>query len=793
MAGNIDGDLYSPFRHPVMVEEEVLSSQSSDGGSGLHSPVFESQFPLIRYQVDINDAASVLAHFDYTATRIQPIQPSALETPSLTESHDNFFPDYSTPFRSNHLGIEYVPQSSEQWSYDRQTHDPSHRRPSTRITMYGDQGLTPVSPSEPSTALALDRPPSRREVSAIVIACRQCRTRKIRCDSARPGCTNCHRRKTACEYDDAPKRRGPDKRPGTRRRSLKRQPADRSTPPPPKRKKAVHDSPTKDAILPQVKAAMLDENRSMPTTKVGDDGLHEYEGVHERAMLLLSSKFGSESAYSLSTSAPGGNSLVYSAPSRFGQPFDLSSIPALTASSRRFNSSSRTETNTDPASSSRTPTVSRTHLHHHRSHGVDNNIGSESVDNASASTSSVSSLVEGASIFLEDGIAESAARGTGSFNITAANLRRELSSKETGTRVGNGKISNWTPDSLVSYHKHDKLLVQQLVDVLQSDLDYTEQGHRDSLGIDLKVYYRRCLRSLRHLATHYEVLPSSLCVQDLRRTDQNPIRGGGFADIWRGTMQSNQSVCLKVLRLILEPDQEVREKIRKQFIHEALVWRQLKHPNILPLLGVNAQLFYPSFCLVSPWMENQDIIPYLKKNPAHSRHDVISEVAAGLLYLHSRDPPVIHGDIRGANVLVTADLHCCLADFGLSVINTESQMWSNATATNIRGAIRWMAPELQIPDSSGQLAENCSSTDVYALGCTIIEILTLQPPFHGKKNDGAIIFSLLAEERPARPQENTWCTDSLWKLVNQCWAQDPSARPDSEEIHDTLLRIRKDT
>ncbi|KIK65877.1 hypothetical protein GYMLUDRAFT_158458, partial [Collybiopsis luxurians FD-317 M1] len=164
-------------------------------------------------------------------------------------------------------------------------------------------------------------------------------------------------------------------------------------------------------------------------------------------------------------------------------------------------------------------------------------------------------------------------------------------------------------------------------------------------------YHMRCLRSLRLLATEYEILPSSLIVKDLQRIGQNPISGGGFADIWCGTAGSNQSVCLKVLRLFLEPDKDIREKIRKQFCNEALVWRQLKHPNILPLLGVNLELFYPSFCLVSPWMENQDIIAYLKRNPMHNRYDVLSEIASGLLYLHSRDPPVIHGDIRGVCVL----------------------------------------------------------------------------------------------------------------------------------------------
>ncbi|KAJ7613428.1 hypothetical protein FB45DRAFT_938338 [Roridomyces roridus] len=53
------------------------------------------------------------------------------------------------------------------------------------------------------------------------IACQPCRMRKIRCDSTRPECSNCQRREEQCEYDPAPKRRGPDKRLGTRQRSSK--------------------------------------------------------------------------------------------------------------------------------------------------------------------------------------------------------------------------------------------------------------------------------------------------------------------------------------------------------------------------------------------------------------------------------------------------------------------------------------------------------------------------------------------------------------------------------------------
>ncbi|PVF96721.1 hypothetical protein CPB86DRAFT_816095 [Serendipita vermifera] len=72
---------------------------------------------------------------------------------------------------------------------------------------------------------ALDNPTSmQKESYSSVIACKQCRSRKVKCDSQRPQCKNCVRRSDPCEYDTAQKRRGPDKRPGTRQRSFKKRP-----------------------------------------------------------------------------------------------------------------------------------------------------------------------------------------------------------------------------------------------------------------------------------------------------------------------------------------------------------------------------------------------------------------------------------------------------------------------------------------------------------------------------------------------------------------------------------------
>ncbi|KIK68198.1 hypothetical protein GYMLUDRAFT_154178, partial [Collybiopsis luxurians FD-317 M1] len=119
-------------------------------------------------------------------------------------------------------------------------------------------------------------------------------------------------------------------------------------------------------------------------------------------------------------------------------------------------------------------------------------------------------------------------------------------------------------------------------------------------------------------------LPLSLIIRGIKRVGQNPVAGGGFAVI---------------LRLTIEQDEKARDEIRQQFCHEALVWRQLQHPNILPLLGVNIDIFHPSFCLISPWMDNGDIITFLKRNPQHGLPSVVR--APRLFFIQNSDCSVV--------------------------------------------------------------------------------------------------------------------------------------------------------
>lgn len=83
-------------------------------------------------------------------------------------------------------------------------------------------------------------------------------------------------------------------------------------------------------------------------------------------------------------------------------------------------------------------------------------------------------------------------------------------------------------------------------------------------------------------------------------------------DVWIGSL-NQQRVCIKVLRFFQQGSD--REELLKALSKEVLLWRQLNHPNILPFLGVNTELFAPSFCIVSPWMSNGDIMAYARNSP----------------------------------------------------------------------------------------------------------------------------------------------------------------------------------
>ncbi|TFK48855.1 kinase-like protein [Heliocybe sulcata] len=212
-------------------------------------------------------------------------------------------------------------------------------------------------------------------------------------------------------------------------------------------------------------------------------------------------------------------------------------------------------------------------------------------------------------------------------------------------------------------------------------------------------------------------IPETLALSDVTvYNSQKPVDGGGFSDIFRGHWDSG-SVCIKKLRVFMRTRNEQESRMMKMFCNEALIWSHLHHPNVLQFLGFDMTSFHPYICMVSPWMENGNVLSYIRENPVSEvdTQRLVCEVSRGLEYIHGRN--LVHGDIKGANVVVDASGRACLADFGLAGFAQATQ---GAYTTETReGSKRWMAPELlnwRIP------LRRTQESDVYALGCVCLEV-----------------------------------------------------------------------
>ncbi|KAF8145715.1 kinase-like domain-containing protein [Mycena galopus ATCC 62051] len=356
---------------------------------------------------------------------------------------------------------------------------------------------------------------------------------------------------------------------------------------------------------------------------------------------------------------------------------------------------------------------------------------------------------------------------------------------------------------------------QCFIDVVQDILDRSFLMQREQS--------KKARHIIRKLSEVCDKLPSSLFVTGVGRNEEHPRFGGGFGNIYRASY-NNETVALKVMHHFL-PTSELRdirlkiESLRKgrqgfaiwdptlyseapdtkpqdeEFVHrkaacgfctsslicrEALVWRGLHHPHILTFIGIDRETF-PSLALVSPWMEHGTVLHYLDR---HGRANVdkldrwkyhntvvqLFQIAQGIEYLHSRN--IVHGDLKGANILINDDWTACLADFGLSAF---TDVTSTRSSTQRAGSAYWMAPELIDPDRFNCKFVRTPATDVYAFAC----LYTGRPPF-SKLLDIVAMLRILNRERAQRPTGPPTMSDALWQNITEYWTADPAARPSSQ-------------
>ncbi|RXK42452.1 STE/STE11/CDC15 protein kinase [Tremella mesenterica] len=248
----------------------------------------------------------------------------------------------------------------------------------------------------------------------------------------------------------------------------------------------------------------------------------------------------------------------------------------------------------------------------------------------------------------------------------------------------------------------------------------------------------------------------------------NFIGKGQFGTVYRAlNLDTGQMVAIKRIALDGMEDHEIDDVMR-----EVELLKRLDHPSIVKYEGMSRDPDYLSIIL--EFVENGSLGSVLKafgKFNERLAATYTAKILEGLDYLHREG--VVHCDLKAANILSTKNGNVKLTDFGVS-LNTKAMENIQQTAmSGVMGTPNWMAPEVINLDGARP------PSDIWSLGCTVIEMITSKPPFSDVSHPMAVMWRVV-EGAPPNPPEGS--SDDLTHFLSRCFEKDPDVRPTASEL-----------
>ncbi|KAL2345179.1 hypothetical protein Fmac_006464 [Flemingia macrophylla] len=254
------------------------------------------------------------------------------------------------------------------------------------------------------------------------------------------------------------------------------------------------------------------------------------------------------------------------------------------------------------------------------------------------------------------------------------------------------------------------------------------------------------------------------------------IGSGSFGTVHHAEWNGSE-VAVKILM-----EQDFKGERFKEFLREVAIMKSLRHPNIVLLMGAVTQP--PHLSIVTEYLSRGSLYRLLHKPGAtemldeRRRLSMAYDVAKGMNYLHKRNPPIVHRDLKSPNLLVDRKYTVKVSDFGLSRLKANTFLSSKSAA----GTPEWMAPEVLRDEPSNE------KSDVYSFGVILWELATLQQPWSNLNPPQVVAAVGFKGKRLEIPPD---LNPQLASIIEACWANEPWKRPSFSSIMDSLNALLK--
>ena len=298
------------------------------------------------------------------------------------------------------------------------------------------------------------------------------------------------------------------------------------------------------------------------------------------------------------------------------------------------------------------------------------------------------------------------------------------------------------------------------------------------------------------------MVDDSSCEELMLRSDSVSWPQGRTRDLNKGSYGAVYPVkvhgftCIaKRLHDVLQdagPADEGVVTVSEKFMQECKILSTLHHPNIVQFMGIHRAKDSAHPRDVSLIMEGLyiDLEQFLENHnqakdtvPLFLKLSFLLDTSHALVYLHMHRPPIIHRDVKAANVLLARDMHAKLADLGTSKLLAFNPL-SSTKLTNCPGTLGIMPPEALQPSPAYN-----TKLDVFSYGTLILHTLNQEFPLPCEVGKARRRGEFQITKRQAAMDMLSSKHRQLHEMTRKCLQDNPEKRPEMKYVRDELDRL----